>query len=182
VARTTSAALLVASLLATVGCTSRPRAPALRDGPVYQNSQEGIRFSVPEGWTQDGQAQTPPGRLAQEVMLVEYKLLNAEQPAVLRVTLIDLPESTDIETYLRRALPSSEGWRQAEPPEAIEGQGKPGMRLVFTQDQGKERTTREITALRRRERVYFVTGIFGSSDTNTGQQIRRAVSSIEWKG
>jgi hypothetical protein len=111
--------LLVAGLLMEPGCTIRPRAPALRDGPVYQNSEEGIRFNVPEGWTQDAQARTPPGRLVQEVMLVEYKLLNADPPAVLRLTAIDLPESSDIETYLKGALPSSEGWHEVGPLESI---------------------------------------------------------------
>ena len=136
---------------------------------------------MPEGWTQDAAAEAPPGRLAQEVMLVEYKLLNAEQPAVLRVTLIDLPQTSDVEAYVKAALPSEQGWRQAGPAESIETQGKSGTRLVFTQQQGRARTIREIAAFRRHDRVYFVTGIFGSSDTNIRQQIRRVVESIEWK-
>jgi hypothetical protein len=176
-------ALLAASLAAVSGCSSRrPHAPALRDGPVYQNSEQGIRFRVPEDWTQAAQAQTPPGRLAQEVMLVEYRLVNADPPAVLRLTVVDLPENADIQKYLAETLPGAEGWHQEGRAESIQAQGKTGSRFTFTQRRGKERTTREVAAFRRGARVYFVTGIFGSTDTNTRQQLRRTVESIEWKG
>jgi hypothetical protein len=71
---------------------------------------------VPEGWTQDAQARTPPGRLAQEVMLVEYKLLNTDPPAAL-LTAIDLAETSDVQTYLKGALPCSESWHELGLPE-----------------------------------------------------------------
>ena len=43
--------MAVALLAPAAGCRGRPHAPALRDGPIFQNSSEGIRFRVPEGWT-----------------------------------------------------------------------------------------------------------------------------------
>ena len=127
-------------------------------------------------------AEAPPGRLEQEALLVEYKLLNADRPAALRLTLMDLPEAAPVESYLAAALPSAEGWQRAGKTEPVEVQGRQGTRITFTLRQDKGQTIREVVAFRRGERVYFFTGVFDTSDTNARQQIRRVVESVEWKG
>src|SRR5262245_41969592 len=82
------------------GCDSRPRAPVLRDDPVYQNDQEGFRFLAPDGWSQSMRGEVPPGKVDKERSLVEYRRKKGSAGASLRVSLADLPTSTDLAAYL----------------------------------------------------------------------------------
>src|SRR5262245_1447579 len=83
-----------------LGCTPKPVAPALRDEPVYQNDQEGFRFLVPEGWSQNARTEVPPGPVEKERLLVQYKRRPPAKPATLEVSMADLPSSTNLATYL----------------------------------------------------------------------------------
>jgi hypothetical protein len=172
---------LVVGVLFLAGCGGAPRAPALEDGPVYDSPSEHFRFLVPESWTQFARAEAPPGKVEQECMLVEYKLLTAERPAGFQVTRADLAESTDLRAYLVGHAPSSEHWQPKGPaqPGVVRGVDAVRVRLVG-HPSGKEEFTREVTAFRRGERVYFFTGKFASSDAEARRQIRRAVESIIW--
>ena len=78
------------------GCTPRPSAPALRDDPVYQNDREGFHFLAPEGWQQSVRSDIPPGKVDKERPLVNYQRNTGVTPASIRVSLADLPASTDI--------------------------------------------------------------------------------------
>src|SRR5689334_14831576 len=98
--RTATAPLILVCAALLAGCNSRPRAPALRDDPVYQNDREGFRFLAPEGWTQSARTEVPPGKVKTETPLVDYRRTKGEGRAALRVSLADLPESTDLESYL----------------------------------------------------------------------------------
>jgi len=154
-----------------------PRAPALHDGPIYQNDQEGFRFLVPDGWTQDASGVIPPGTVEQEQMIVEYKLLTSDRPAALLVTCVDLPRGLYLHEYLRSHSPTPEAWRAL-------GEGDP---LIINGVEATRVTprnidaTREVAALRRGERAYLFTGEFETTDTKAQQQIRRAVDSVIWK-
>ena len=86
---------LLASLL---GCDSRPKAPVLRDAPVYQNDAEGFRFLVPKGWIQTASAVLPPERLEGEVVLVRYRMRTSEKTALVELRCFDR-ENVDLEQY-----------------------------------------------------------------------------------
>ena len=163
-----------------IGC-SGPRAPALKDEPVYQNSREGFRFLVPEGWTQYARGEVPPGKVQDERILVEYKLLTSEKPAALQVTRLDRPESLSLDDCLSACSFGIENWRRKSPPEPLAINGVEASRVVFISRLDKEEETREVVVFRRGERVYFFTGIFPSSDSKAREQVRRAVESIIWK-
>jgi len=176
-------ACLVVGALFLAGCSRTPRAPALQDGPVYDSPGEHFRFLVPEGWTQYASAEAPSGRVEQECMLVEYKLLTAERPAGLRVTRADLAEATDPRQYLIDHAPPAEGWRAKGSARPCVIRGVDAVRITLVgHPSGREEYTREVTAFRRGERVYFFTGNFASSDNEARRQIRRAVDSINWTG
>jgi hypothetical protein len=66
--------VLALALLALAGCQRPPRAPALVNEPVYQDSREGFRFLVPDGSVQEARGEMPPAPVEDERMLVEYRL------------------------------------------------------------------------------------------------------------
>jgi hypothetical protein len=159
----------------------RPRAPALRDDPVFQNSREGLRFLVPEDWHQQARAEMPPGKIEKERVLVSYRRGSSDKPALLEVSLVDLPPGTDLAAYLAEPSYGVSHWQSAGRPEPLHIQGAEAQRFVFTARVGQDNQTREVTAFRRGERVYLFTGIFRPVDTTARAQIRQAVDSILWK-
>jgi predicted Zn-dependent protease len=177
------AGLLACAVIVTLvglywrGRQSGPRAPALHDGPVYQNDQEGFRFLVPDGWTQDASGVIPPGAVEQERMIVEYKLLTSDRPAALLVTCVDLPRGLYLREYLRSHTPRPEAWRALGEGEPLTINGVEATRVTLRNNDA----TREVAAFRRGERVYLFTGEFQRGDTKAQQQIRRAVNSVIWK-
>jgi hypothetical protein len=174
------ALLLTAALLP--GCRSRPRAPALDNAPVYQNDREGFRFVAPEGWTQLARADVPPGKLAKERLLVQYRRLNAPREATFEVSVADFSPSTDLADYLAAPAYGSKDWKLQSAPEPAEVNGVAGTRYDFTARVGKDDMTREVVAFRRGERVYFFTTVFFTKDATAQEQGRRAVARILWKG
>ena len=82
------------------GCQKRPRAPLLQDEPVYHNANEHIRFLAPEGWTQHAKSEFPAGPIPEEHLLVDYLHWTGDMPAILELSVVDLPDSTDVLTYL----------------------------------------------------------------------------------
>src|SRR5688572_20052386 len=73
--------IFLAALL-LVGCEASPRAPALRDSPVFHSPQEGFRFLVPEGWKQTAHGVLPAGKLKGEVLFAQYRLPTSQQAAL----------------------------------------------------------------------------------------------------
>jgi hypothetical protein len=174
------AALFVACALAA-GCARKPQAPALLNETVYQNSQAGFRFLVPEGWTQSARSDSAPPKADKEYLLVRYELLTAEKPATLEVTLADVPETTGLAAFLSGPSHGRASWRQTGPAEELGIGDEPAIRLTFTGSVAGESVTREVTAFRRGERVTFFTGMYPAGDTKARDEIRRAVGSVLWK-
>jgi hypothetical protein len=163
-----------------VGCGRTPKAPLLRDEPVYQNRQAGFRFQVPDGWTQVANGDLPP-ESPKERLLVEYKALSTEQPAALQVTVIDLPSTTNLEKYLTGPSFGSETWQPTAKPETLQINGVEGIRFSFESKTRQENLAREVVGFRRKERVYLFTGVFGSKDSKAREQIRGLVKTTIWK-
>jgi hypothetical protein len=164
-----------------LGCGSGPRAPALRDDPVYQNEREGFRFLVPEGWKQHAKAEVPPRKYPKDILLVEYKHLVPGKGALLQVSLADLPKGTDLTTFLASPAFGVKDWKPTAGMEGLQVDGGPATRLVFTGRLGPQEMTREVVVFRRGERVYFFTGLYNTGDTESRDQVRRAVASTLWK-
>jgi hypothetical protein len=168
--------LVVLGLGLAAGCSDRPRAPALRDEPVYDNPAEGLRFLTPEGWNQVARADPPPDPSGKDRLLVSYQSTGRGHPAVLEVSRADLPESEDLAA---RAASPSHGygpWKPARPPESVEVGGAAATRFVMN----AKDMTKEVTAVRRGGRVYFFTLISGKADDETRQQARRVIGGATW--
>lgn len=172
--------LLTVAALAACGCSSKPKAPALLDGPVYQNTQEGFRFLVPEGWTMSAKAEIPPGSVEKERLLVQYRRQEGDHPATLEVSRVDLPDSTDWEEYLSGPSYSVSHWKSAEPAESVQAGGANGSRFRFTSGGKNPRLAKEVTVFRRGTRVYFFTLVFAPKDTTAVEQVRRVIGRLVW--
>jgi hypothetical protein len=158
----------------------RPRAPVLKDEPVYQNAREGLRFLVPEDWTMLARGEAPASATGQEWPLVEYQFHGADSPTVLRVTCIDLPESADIQQYLTKHWPAAT-LKPLGPPQPFTVDGVEGTATLFNLGPEGGPIVHEVYAFRRGPRVYLFTGIFAADDSRARQQVRRAVESIQWR-
>jgi hypothetical protein len=178
---TTPATLLAACAFLLAGCGSRPRAPVLRDDPVYQNDREGFRFLAPEGWTVSARSEVPPGKAETEHFLVDYRGRTGARGAAFRVSLADLPASTDLAAYLAGRSFGVAEWKQTAPPEEVAVGSATGVRYHFSGRSGKEEMAREVVAVRRGERVYFFTALYGPKDTAVRDELRRVVESVIWK-
>ncbi|HEV3118133.1 MAG TPA: hypothetical protein VGY58_13860 [Gemmataceae bacterium] len=162
--------------------SSQIRAPALHNGPVYQNNQEGFRFLVStDDWVQTASAAVPRGQAADERMVVEYKLLTSDAPAELRVTAIDMNKSA-VDQYLVTHSPDRKLWTLAGETESLNIGGVPAERVTLHGDAAaKGELTHEVVAFHRGERYYFFIGDFATADKKAQQHIRRVVDSVIWK-
>jgi hypothetical protein len=167
---------------ALCGCDSAaPRAPALRDDPVFQSDREGIRFLAPEGWRQNIRGEPPPGPTEKERPLVEYARMSGGAGASLRVSLRDVPPSENLAEYLAGPSFSVKRWAQTGPEEEAAVGSATGTRYVFRGKAGNVELTKEVVAVRRGERVYFFTALYAPKDTEVREQLRRVVGSVIWK-
>jgi hypothetical protein len=174
-------AFMVVGTVLAAGCARKPRAPALLNEPVYQNSWEGFRFLIPEGWTESARSDSAPPRTEKEWLVVRYELLTAEKPATLEVTLADVPETADLSAFLSGPSHGHSSWHPTGPAEELQINVEPAVRLVFTSQARGEGMIREVTSFRRGGRVYCFTGMYPSGDTKARDEIRRAVGSVLWK-
>lgn len=169
--------LLVAALCG--GCRERPRAPLLRDEPVYHDAKQHIRFLAPEGWTQHAKSDLPAGPIDSEHLLVDYMHWTGDMPALLSVSVVDLPEGTDLPAYLTRESFGARRWELLSGGEQVEAGGQTGQRFVLQTHEHGDRT-KEVAVFRRGRRVFFFTGLYGTGDEATRDQIRRAIKSTVW--
>ena len=177
--------LLVAALLPVgpllFGCDSGPKAPALRDSPVFYSKQEGFRFLVPEGWKQSAHGVLPAGALKGEVLFAQYRMPTSQQAALL--DLLCYEEGTHASPQEYHAGPSHgvREWKAAEPPDTIEVHRVPAERLVYSAAIGTVPMIKEVFAYSRNGRVYSFIGLYAESDSTAREELRRAMQSIVWE-
>lgn len=170
---------LAALLLA--GCDTRPKAPALRDSPVFHSKQEGFRFLVPEGWTKSAHGVLPSGKLKGEVLFAQFRVPTSEQEAMLDVLCFSEGTHASPQSYHAGPSHGASEWTETAPPEPVEINRTPAERLVYSAMIGKQPMTKEVIAFRRNERVYSFIGLFAASDNAAQQELRRATNSIVWE-
>ena len=168
-------------LLFACGCPDRPRAPLLRDDPVYQNDREGFRFLAPDGWTMRAKSEVPSGSLEKQRTLVEYLRLTEDKTAMLEVSVANSREISDLPSDQAKPAFGITQWNLVGSPEAITIDGQEALRFHYLGKSGKPSITREVTVFRRKNRDYFFTGMYPESDTKARDEIRRAVGSTIWK-
>lgn len=172
---------LTLALAGGVGCDVRPRAPALRDSSVYQNRDAGLRFLVPQGWTQVASGVLPPGALPAEFMLVKYQMKTTARGAVLEVLCLDDSQSTT-DSHRHHAQPSHgvASWTSKVEAQELTVGGVPGRRFQYEGRIHKNTMHKEVVVFRRENRLFSFVGLYWDDDHNAREEIRRAVDSLVW--
>lgn len=171
----------VALLVGVIGCQNRPKAPALADSPVYSNKAEGLRFLVPDGWTQTASSALPKGSFQREVVLVQYRLRSLGEAASVEILCFDEAEPRDLARYHANASHGVKDWKAVGEADRVSTTGMDGDRFTFEGKVGEFSLVKEVVAFRRGTRVYNFIGLFDPEDDKSRQQIRRAVESIVWE-
>ncbi len=164
-------------LVTVVGCGGPEPPVLLQNLDVYQDEQEGFRFRPPPGWMM--QSRTASADRAKEIGLVKYKRGSGTQVGVFQVSAIDLTPGTDVTAYVDKAL-GKDDKRTSKKSEALQVGGQPGARDTYNTRWDRETLTKEIVAVRRGPRVYFLTGIYPPADKETKDAIRKTLDSMEW--
>jgi hypothetical protein len=167
------------AMLMTTGLRPRPHAPQLRNDPIYQNRNAGLRFRVPEGWIQYANADFITGQAAKERLLVAYRAPDS-RAAELEVSYMDANETEILEEYLAKASNGVSQWRQVGKEESLSGAG-PATRLIFAGASARDKLIKEIVAYRRGAKTFLVSGYFAPNDREAREQIRHAIETVEWR-
>ncbi|MFM7842780.1 MAG: hypothetical protein ACKPEY_00920 [Planctomycetota bacterium] len=166
------------ALVGSSGCDSRPRAPALRDSAVYQNRAAGLRFLVPQGWTQVASSVLPSGELSAEFMLVKYQMRTTAQGATLELLCFDDPKASDLVAYHAQASHGIAEWKRVGEPAEFTQTGVVGMRAEYLGSVAKSTMHKDVTVFRRGQRVFSFVGLYWQDDQAAREEIRRAVDSL----
>ncbi len=139
-----------------------------------------MQFVVPEGWVQFARSDTPPGRLAEPLLLVSYQVPQAGRRAELELYAADLPGDTDLAAFLAGHHFGAAKWEPRPPPQPLQLGGAEATRFRFTRKAGKAEFVREVVAARRGERVYFFTFSTPAGDDASPDQWRQVLASVRW--
>ncbi len=174
--------LSLIAAMSLIGCSQeKPQAPVLRDGPVYQNDEAGVRFLVPERWQQTANSSLPDEPIEKELLLARYRIPTSAQGATLEILCMESSVNGEPLDYHRQPSYSIEKWEVVEQPRAFEVSGVKGTRFRL-QGQFKEmKLGKEVFVFQRGARQFHFVGLFSPSDPNARQQIERAVQSVAWK-
>jgi hypothetical protein len=158
------------------GCQDRPKAPALRDDPVFEDSQSGLRFLAPTGWTETARSAFPKGPADKDTLLVRYQSAQADKFAVFEVSFVDAPESADIAAMAAAPSHGVHSWSPAGAPEALTVRDAKATRYRLTQ----KKMTKESIVFRRGGRLYFFTFVYLTTEGAVRDRIQDVVESVVW--
>jgi hypothetical protein len=163
------------------GCSDSPKAPALRQHESeYVNEREGVRFTKPEGWLEQGRSDLPPGPVAVERLLIKYKRPEKQDrdSAFIKLTLIDVPSDQTPEDFLNKRKPPEPNWLRKSSLEPVRLGALGGWRLIYggLWDDGPYRA--DVVAFRKGVRVFVFTAFYPENDEAGQGQLRRAMESL----
>ena len=166
-------------LLTLLGCENKVSAPALTDDLVYENSA-GMRFVVPERWSVTAKSNIPDAIPSHPTRLVAYHSPTSLD-ATLDVYVANIPAQTSLNDYLTANPISPRRWTPEGSPESLTINGKSATRTSYSAKSSKNKPLRrEIVLFDRDGLCYFFLLEYGSDDTKTREQARRAIESTVW--
>jgi len=168
-------------VVVSLGCEAAPSAPILSDSPIYHNKSEGLRFLVPDGWTQTASSVLPPGELDGEIFLVRYRVRSAEVGATLQVLCMSDSQSTDLESRHAGASFGIPKWDVQQPRQTLTINSVKADRIIYQTVQDGREVTKHVTCFQHNHRVYAFVGLYYSTDEMARQQIERATESVIWE-
>jgi hypothetical protein len=98
----------------------------------------------------------------------------------LRVTVADVPSSTPLKACLANRSPERH-WKGESEEENLELSGLPAARVAFVGRWDQQDYLCETVAVRKGEKVYFITGSLPASDSTAREQVRQAADNASWQ-
>lgn len=170
----------LAVALLSAGCGGRPQAPSLRDGPVYHNRSAGLRFLVPQGWTQTVNSTLPDSTLERDFLLVQYRIKSSQHGGMFEVICYERDSEPDAAAYHGGPSHGVSAWTLVDKPAEARVGGKPAKRYRFSAKQGAVEMIKEVVSCERGSRVMSFIGLFGKPDEGAAEELRRATNSVVW--
>ncbi|MBC7816892.1 MAG: hypothetical protein IAG10_08405 [Planctomycetaceae bacterium] len=172
--------LLVGTVAWTCGCDSAPRAPLLRDSPVYHSESEGFRFRVPEGWSQSANSVLPAGDLPGDIFLTRYQVKTTEGGASMQIICSNDIAVEQLEKHWSGPAFGVAAWKVEESLQKVNAGPVAGERIVYSGLQGGKTLMKHVTCLHKNKRLYSFVGLYWQNDVFARQQIERALESLIW--
>ena len=172
--------LLVGTIAWTCGCDSSPRAPLLRNSPVYHSESEGFRFRVPEGWSQSANSVLPAGDLPGDIFLTRYQVKTTEGGASMQIICSDAVATEKLEKHWSGPAFGVKTWKLEESLQNVKAGPVAGERIVYSGLLGDKTIMKHVTCLHKNKRLYSFVGLYWQNDVFARQQIERALDSLIW--
>jgi hypothetical protein len=172
--------LLASTIACSGGCDSGPRAPLLRNSPVYHNESEGFRFRVPDGWSQSANAVLPAGELPGDIILTRFQVKTTEGGASMQIICRnDLPVD-QLEAHWSGSAFGVKEWNVEEPLQKTRAGQVEGERIIYSGLLGGKTIMKHVTCLHRNKRLYSFIGLYWQNDLFAREQVERALDSLIW--
>lgn len=172
--------LLAGTIAWTSGCDSSPRAPLLRNSPVYHSESEGFRFRVPEGWSQSANTVLPAGDLPGDIFLTRYQVKTTEGGASMQIVCRNDVAAEQLEEHWSGPSFGVKTWKVEESLQNVKAGPVPGERIVYSGLLGGKTIMKHVTCLHKNKRLYSFVGLYAQNDEFARQQIERALDSLIW--
>ncbi len=172
--------VLIGTLVWSCGCDSGPRAPLLRDSPVYHSESEGFRFRVPEGWNQSANSVLPAGDLPGDIFLTRYQVKTTEGGASMQIICSNDKAVEQLEKHWSAPAFGVVEWKVVESLQKVKAGPIAGERIVYSGQQGGKTLMKHVTCLHKNKRLYSFVGLYWEHDAAARQQIERALDSLIW--
>lgn len=173
-------ALVLTLLGVASGCDSPPRAPSLRNGPVYHNKAAGFRFLVPDGWSQMASSHLPDSAIEKELCLTQFRVPSTGG-ASLEVLCFERDFVKDLARYHAEPSQGVKDWQLDGDPSTFDVEGGQGRRLSFSAAgaDGQPRV-KDVVYFERGGRVFSFVAVCSASDPKAREELQRAVRSLVW--
>lgn len=172
--------LLAGTIAGSSGCDSSPRAPLLRNSPVYHSESEGFRFRVPEGWSQSANTVLPAGDLPGDIFLTRYQVKTTEGGASLQIICRNDLSAEQLEQHWSGPAFGVTSWKVEEALKNVTAGPVAGERIVYSGLLGGKTIVKHVTCLHKNKRLYSFVGLYWQTDEFARQQIERALDSLIW--
>ena len=172
--------LVVGAFAWTSGCDSSPRAPLLRNSPVYHSESEGFRFRVPEGWSQSANSVLPAGDLPGDIFLTRYQVKTTEGGASMQIICCNDVAAEQLEKHWSGPAFGVKTWKVEESLQNVKAGPVPGERIVYSGLLGGKTIMKHVTCLHKNKRLYSFVGLYWQNDLFAREQVERALDSLIW--
>src|SRR5262249_44964440 len=177
--------LLGLTLLPSAGCNPPPKGRTeqgtplfLTDEKEYRDDHERLHFVPPPKWSMQARSMAAPKHEDEDRLLVKYKnLVQGTTTSWMTLRVATMPAELSLADCLLKKKAADQ--TLVGKAEEITIKGRPAARITVKEQVEGYPFIRETVAMRRGERVYFLSGIYYEKDKDSPKLIRESVETCE---